>query len=127
MARLRDDQEFRARVRAAVALQTPLSIFLGRVQGPGEPLWLPDDRDVVLAWHAYQDDSLCGQCGNPRELCHDPDLTGELSGHIEVCHITAAVARARKREWDRFVGQASDDVEVETAGAHVVVTRRPTT
>lgn len=91
---------------------------------PGQPLWTAEDRSVVLAWHAYRD-SICDQCGNPRDVCHDPDLTGEVYGEIQVCHITAAVARTRKREWERFKGQASADVEVDTAGAYVAVRRRP--
>lgn len=91
---------------------------------PGQPLWTAEDRAIVLAWHTYNE-SLCSMCGNPRDICHDPNLTGQVHGEIHVCHITAAVERTRKREWDRFKGQASADVEVDTDGAYVAVFRRP--
>lgn len=87
------------------------------------PVWTEEDRAVVLAWHAYQE-SLCALCGNPRDVCHAKELDGELYGQVQVCHVTAARERVRKREWDRFKGQASDDVEVETAGAYVAVYQR---
>lgn len=77
----------------------------------------------MIAWQVYRE-SLCGQCGQPRDVCHNRDLDGELHGKIEVCHFTAAVERTRRREWERFKGQASDDVEVDTAGAYVAVYRR---
>lgn len=48
----------------------PLSVFLGRVVNPGEPLWLPEDRAAVLKWQAEQD-ALCPGCRHPRRESFD--------------------------------------------------------
>jgi hypothetical protein len=70
-------------------------------------------------------DQLCPECGNPKKLCHDVELDGELYGEPVVCHLTAATARAKKREWDRLQSLGSD-VEVDTAGLYIQVKRRAT-
>jgi hypothetical protein len=36
-------------------------VFAGRVPEDGEPLWLPEDRDVVSVWQAHQ--NKCPTCG----------------------------------------------------------------
>jgi hypothetical protein len=94
---------------------------MGRQDGPD---WTSKDRAIAQAWVLFQD-LLCQQCGNPKKVCHDPDLDGELYGEVVHCHLTAAIARAQQREMDRYKGQAGPDVDVEMAGAYVTVKRRP--
>lgn len=96
---------------------------MGRVPDPGEPRWTERDRTIAQAWLEHLD-TVCPLCGNPKELCHDRDLDGEIYGEVVTCHITAAIARTRKREWDRFTAQGSEDVEVATDGAYVTVKHR---
>lgn len=58
----------------------PLSIFLGRVQGFGEPLWLEDDTRKAVAWQAEQN-ARCSGCGQPRSECMSedaPDYEAEM-------------------------------------------------
>lgn len=45
--RFRLDHGFRSHVIYTAEHGIPYSIFQGRVVEPGEPEWLPDDRDVV--------------------------------------------------------------------------------
>lgn len=37
---------------------------MGRIVGPGEPQWLPDDVDLALEWQAEQA-LICPGCGHP--------------------------------------------------------------
>ena len=119
MARLEDDPEFRLRVRAAFDLGVPYTRFMGRQDGPE---WTDKDRAVAQAFVLFRD-RLCPQCGNPKSLCHDVELDGELYGEPAVCHLTAASERARKREWDRLKGHG-DDTVLDTAGVYIQVKRR---
>lgn len=49
----------------------PLSVFLGRVAGPGDPVWLPEDRAAALGWQAFEN-RRCGRCGtHPDEWSED--------------------------------------------------------
>lgn len=96
---------------------------MGRVVQGGEPLWLDDDRDLVVAYRQFQQER-CPQCGGPVEECHDPELTGELYGRVLTCHHTAAVERTKKQTWEQFKAQDGDNVKVVTDGAYVAVYRR---
>lgn len=60
--RYRFDGEFRSRVKYAAEHGIPLSVFLGRVPEPGEPVWLPEDRDVVAVWQS-EEAKKCAGCG----------------------------------------------------------------
>jgi rubredoxin len=100
---------------------------MGRVVEPGEPIWTVQDRAIAQAWLEYQDTKVCPFCGSPKDICHARELDGELYGEVVQCHVTAAVARVRKAEWARYEGQASEDAEVDTAGAYVAVRQRQPT
>lgn len=70
----------------------PRSIFLGRVQAAGEPLWTDDDRQWALALLEYEAD-LCPGCGRSRTETTHPDADGGYEGTAIRCHGCAAVAR----------------------------------
>lgn len=49
-------------------LGIPHSIFLGRPWPlPGEPMWLPDDQDVALAFMRERE-SICDVCGTSERM-----------------------------------------------------------
>jgi hypothetical protein len=119
VARLEEDPEFRLRVRTAFELRVPYTRFQGREDGPA---WSGKDRAIAQAYVLFRD-RLCPQCGNPKSLCHDVELDGELYGEPVVCHLTAATERAGKREWDRLKSHG-DDAVLDTAGVYIQVKRR---
>lgn len=104
----------------------PLSVFLGRVVYPGDPVWLERDAQAAVWWS-----QLCKDCG------HHPDETfgpgqqdkwnAEMSGHCDTCRALnrAAIAAdgrddavspsvgARFRIWR---DQEVSDGDVELAG-----------
>lgn len=69
-------------METARAWGVPRSVFLGRVVGAGEPLWLPEDRWWALAL-AQVEAGTCRDCGHPlaettpasSEDTYDADLT----------------------------------------------------
>lgn len=75
----------------------PRSVFLGRVVEAGEPLWLPEDRQAVLEWQAYQK-SLCVGCKRPRAESFDVAMDDRYDVHALQCHACAARDR---RAWNR--------------------------
>jgi hypothetical protein len=56
----------------------PHSLFLGRVPGPGEPLWLEDDQDKALRFEQYLEEQAIGQC--PSCHTHRDDWTDPETG-----------------------------------------------
>lgn len=48
---------------------------------------------------------LCGSCGLPRHVCHDPDTEWVAEGP-DRCHATTAVIRAKERHGDTNQPQA---------------------
>jgi len=46
----------------------PLSVFLGRVVGNGDPQWTPRDAEAAVLWHIEQS-ARCSGCGRPRNEC----------------------------------------------------------
>lgn len=80
----------------------PRSIFLGRVVGVGEPLWLSEDRQAALEWQAYQK-ALCPGCKRPRtesfDVAHDDayDVVA-LQCHACAARDRRAYNRSRQRE-----------------------------
>lgn len=79
----------------------PRSIFLGRpLPGPGEPLWLDEDRDWALALQELEADT-CSGCGQSRS---ESTLGQNEYGYTvtpERCHSCAAI-----RRYDRTFLQA---------------------
>jgi hypothetical protein len=58
----------------------PLSVFLGRAVGPGEPQWLASDRRAALDFQAYEA-RRCRNCGT-----HPDDIAdGTFHAHLEQC------------------------------------------
>lgn len=96
MDRLRDTAlPFRREVEAARAWSTPRSVFLGRLPGPGEALWLPEDRWWAMALQAVEADT-CGSCG--QSLASSTHIDGEdaFNSELVTCHgCRAAAMRVR--------------------------------
>ena len=67
-------------------------MFLGRVVGPGDPVWLDEDRAYVLAWQAHRRDTCTG-CGH--SLTTSTAKENQLGYDAEVvrCHACAAQQR----------------------------------
>lgn len=83
----------------------PPSVFLGRVVGPGEPLWLPEDTAAALEWQAYQR-SLCPGCNRPRDESFDIGMDDryeviELRCHACFARDLRAYNRAASRDRDQ--------------------------
>lgn len=60
----------------------PLSVFLGRVVGPGDPVWLLSDRDAALAW-AEREARICKRCGTDPEAWDEDPLA--FHAHLQQC------------------------------------------
>ncbi|MFR9796636.1 hypothetical protein ACL02U_12130 [Streptomyces sp. MS06] len=70
----------------------PRSIFLGRPwPGPGEPLWLDDDRAWALTLAEVEADT-CADCGQPWSEATDPAHEGRWHAAVVRCHACAAAA-----------------------------------
>jgi hypothetical protein len=67
----------------------PHSVFLGRVVGPSDPLWLDADRDKAVWWLIHQRQA-CPECGTRAEEWVDDDhaYTSEPH-HCRGCEIAA--------------------------------------
>jgi hypothetical protein len=46
----------------------PLSVFLGRIVGAGEPQWTERDAQAAVLWQIEQN-AHCTGCGRPRSEC----------------------------------------------------------
>ena len=79
----------------------PRSILNGRPwPQPGQPLFLPEDRNWALAHAAYKaqvDANRCRLCGLPKDVCRDPANQFEFEVEVERCHATYAMASAQER------------------------------
>jgi hypothetical protein len=71
-------------------------VLLGRVVGEGEPLWLPEDTEEVLAY-LREKAQLCPGCGQPRENTMDPEAEGQWRSRALRCHACTAKARAAEQ------------------------------
>lgn len=73
-------------------------MFLGRVVKPGEPQWLPEDREWALALLAEEGDTCTG-CGQPLSETFDPAnaeaYTVDAIGICAGCYVLEAAARDR--------------------------------
>lgn len=76
---------------------------MGRVQRPGEPLWLPDDIDVALAYFAEKA-MECPGCGRSRDETMDPQAEGRFRAKSMRCF----ACQAQQVEADRFAKQNGD-------------------
>jgi hypothetical protein len=50
----------------------PLSVFLGRVVGLGDPQWHEEDAQAAVLWQIEQN-VRCTGCGQPRSECMGPE------------------------------------------------------
>lgn len=81
-------------------------MFLGRVVAPGQPEWLPEDRDKVIAYELEQD-SLCpGGCGRPARESMARENQLKYRAEPIRCHACAERDRT-KQAYDKREG--SDD------------------
>lgn len=97
----------------------PRSVFLGRVVAPDEPLWLAEDAQAALDYHAYLK-SLCPGCQGPREETFDISMDDRYDVVPLVCH----KCRARDlKAWSRSrqVEQGSPPL----LGEYYIVTPEP--
>lgn len=91
--RMRDDPRWAVAVRYACEHGIPLSVFLGRVVEPGEPVWDEDDRDVALGYTLWIS-GVCGSCGLHRlDWEHERDETWK--GTIVTCFGCVELADTR--------------------------------
>ena len=85
----------------------PLSVFLGRIVYPGEPMWLPRDVQGVFWWL-----QVCKTCGHHPEETFGPGeqdkWNAEMSGHCDGCR---ALERAS------LMAAGSDDPVSPAVGA----------
>lgn len=81
--------------------------------GPGEPLWLEDDRAWALALLQAEAEQ-CPDCGKPWHEASDPELEFGWRAEIARCHACAAAHRA-VRQHEKAGG--------DSRGLHVSVTR----
>lgn len=79
-------------METARAWGVPRSVFLGRVVGPGEPLWLPEDRWWALAL-AEDEANRCRDCGHDLTETMAPDAEDAYDATLTRCHGCAAAAR----------------------------------
>ena len=89
----------------------PRSILNGRPwPQPGQPLFLPEDRNWALAHAAYKaqvDANRCRLCGLPKDVCRDPANQFEFEVEVERCHATYAMASAQERASSRNANDVS--------------------
>lgn len=79
-------------MEAARAWGVPRSVFLGRPQpGPGEPLWLAEDRWWALAL-LEAEAGTCRDCGMPTAESTDPANEYGYTAEPFLCHGCVAVA-----------------------------------
>ncbi|MCX5601629.1 hypothetical protein OOK29_26105 [Streptomyces phaeochromogenes] len=93
----------------------PRSIFMGRVPGPGEPLWLAEDRAWALALLEVEADA-CGDCGQPRSETADEKNEFAYTAELMRCHACAASAREVRRYQDK--GGQMDGLQIHIEKRH---------
>lgn len=84
--------EFERRVRRYCGEHgIPRSVFLGRVVGPDEPLWLPADVESALRYQTEQD-ALCPGCRQPRRESFD--TSHRYAAELHICQGCAPMQKA---------------------------------
>ena len=81
-------------------------MFLGRVVGEGEPLWLDEDRDYALALH-FLEQETCGGCGQPRSESTAIENDGAYRAEPVRCHACAALSRQSTKFLDGAAASAA--------------------
>ena len=89
-------------------------MFLGRVVGDGEPLWLAEDRAWALALLEAEADQ-CPDCHQPWSQSSDPTTEGRWDVDVVRCYACAMTA-ARVTAFQENRG--------DTRGLHVQVSPR---
>ena len=93
----------------------PRSIFLGRaLPGPGEPLWLDEDRQWAMALLEVEAD-VCPECRQQWSKSTDAASEGTWKAELVRCHACAAAA-ARTAQFEKDGG--------DLRGLHIHVTKR---
>lgn len=90
-------------------------MFLGRVVGPGEPLWLAEDRAWALALLDVEADA-CPDCGQPWSEATDSASEFTYKAQLIKCHACGTSAKTVR---------AHQDNNGNTDGLHVHIERRP--
>jgi hypothetical protein len=101
-------------VETARAWSVPRSIFLGRVVGAGEPLWLPEDRWWALAL-AEVEAGTCRDCGHALAETTSAGSEDAYDAEVTKCHGCVGAAK-------RVAAFMADGGKSE--GLQVRVTRR---
>ena len=65
--------------------------------------WTDEDRVLTMALTLYED-GLCGECGQPRHLAHNPDADGWYASHVVVCAACQATQSAAKNQKEHVPG-----------------------
>jgi hypothetical protein len=71
-------------------------VFLGRVVGPGEAQWLPEDTEAALTWQGVQD-AKCSGCGHDRSESMAADSEDDWVAEAVKCHACATRDIAARR------------------------------
>ena len=87
---------------------------MGRVVGPGEPLWLDEDRAWALALAEVERDS-CPDCGQPWSEASAAESEFQYDVALLRCHACAAGARK---------AHAHQEAGGDAKGLHIAITRR---
>lgn len=74
-------------------------MFLGRTVGPGEPMWLEEDRAWALALLAYEADRC--ECGQSRAESTTREAEFTYRAEAMRCHACKAAAEAAEGVSDR--------------------------
>lgn len=101
-ASLRVDSRLRLELEQARAYGKSHSVFTGRVVGPGEPEFLPEDTDGAIAL-AEEERDTCPSCGMQKAWCRDPvNQFGVFEPHQEFCWASYRLADFRKAKFDKL-------------------------
>ena len=73
---------------------------MGRVVGPGEPLWLPEDRAWALALLEVEAD-CCPECRQPWDEATDPANEEAYRADLIRCHACTTSAQAVRAYQDK--------------------------
>jgi len=88
----------------------PRSVFLGRVIGDGEPLWLPEDRYWALAL-AEVEANACPDCGQPWHEATDIKNEFKYKAQVIRCHACTTSAKTVKAKQEK--GESVDGLHVQ--------------
>lgn len=99
MARLRADPYYRRDVELSARLGIPLSVYLG---APRDQPFTDDDRDALAALYLVEAET-CQRCGQPVDVCSDPDRA--WFPQRSMCWSTAVAEMARRVRAKILAGQ----------------------